>query len=152
MYSFSWGLSLLVGYQHHGYSPREIYHILFYHQSIRGHLVGQSGRILSRHCGVYSNHSILETIRMERCWHRNDVSLSVVTKKNLWLNSKFGPLMLALPFILKIKATCVFPDNSSGYALDCIIICPKNLDHNYHAVLIYVCYFLDKAKIFFCTY
>ena len=53
--------------------------------------------------------------------------------------------MLALPFILKIKATRVFPDNSSGYALDCIIICPKNLDHNYYAVLIYVCYFLRSS-------
>ena len=55
---------------------------------------------------------------MERCYHQDDVSLSVVTKKNLWLNSKFGPLMLALPFILKTKVTSVNPDNFSAYALD----------------------------------
>ena len=78
-------------------------------------------------------------------WNGADIGMMLSPKINLCLNSKFGPLMLALPFILKIKATCVFPDNSSGYALDCIIICPKNLDHNYYAVLIYVCYFLRSS-------
>ena len=82
-------------------------------------------------------------------WNGADIGMMFLCllspKNNLWLNSKFGPLMLALPFILKTKATCVFPDNFSAYALDCIIICPKNLDHNYYAVLIYVCYFLRTS-------
>ena len=55
-------------------------------------------------------------------WNGADIGMMFLCllspKNNLCLNSKFGPLMLALPFILKTKATSVYLDNFSAYALD----------------------------------